>query len=94
LPGKVPQAASAALRSEWIWPGLLLLLGLSIGRRCVGAIIDPQPARIQGAVKFALLSIITLDAAVTLWAAGPYHALAIFLLVIPAIALGKFVYST
>jgi 4-hydroxybenzoate polyprenyltransferase len=94
LPGRVPQSARAVFAREWIWPLLLVLLALSIGRRCVAAIFDPQPARIQGAVKFALLSIITLDAAVALWAAGPYHALAIFLLVIPAMALGKFVYST
>lgn len=94
VPGLVKQAPHVQLAADWMWPLLLAMLGLSIGRHCVNAIIDPQPAKVQAAVKFAILSIITLDAAVTLYVAGPQHALMVFLLVVPALALGRFVYST
>jgi 4-hydroxybenzoate polyprenyltransferase len=76
------------------WPVLLLLLGLSIGRHAAFAIGDPRPELVQRSVKFSLLSIITLDAAVTLYIAGPPHALCVFALVLPAMALGRWVYST
>jgi hypothetical protein len=76
------------------WPILLLVLGLSVGRHCVNAIGDPTPQKVQMAVKFALLSIITFDAAVTLWAAGPPYALGIFALVVPTMLLGRFISAT
>lgn len=82
------------INEGWIWPALLLMLGLSIGRHCIYAIMDPQPMKVQNAVKFAILSVITLDAAVTLYVAGPTHALIVFALVVPAMALGRIVYST
>lgn len=94
VPQYIAQARNVQLAADWMWPLLLVMLGLSIGRHCVNAIIDPQPAKVQAAVKFAILSIITLDAAVALYVAGPQHALAIFLLVVPALLLGRFVYST
>lgn len=93
-PSVVPPSPRVQLSAEWMWPLLLVMLGLSIGRHCVAAIADPQPQKVQAAVKFAILSIITLDAAVTLYVAGPQHALVVFLLVLPALALGRFVYST
>jgi 4-hydroxybenzoate polyprenyltransferase len=77
-----------------MWPLLLLVLGLSIGRHAVNAIIDPQPARVQAAVKFAILSIISLDAAVVLYSAGPGFAICVCVLVVPAMLLGQWVYST
>jgi 4-hydroxybenzoate polyprenyltransferase len=80
--------------APWMWPLLLLMLGVSIGRHCLMAIADPDPRRVQIAVKFAILSIITLDAAVTLYAVGPTFALIVFLLVVPAMTLGRWVYST
>lgn len=94
----VPQHVQPQPRFEfpapWMWPLLLFMLGLSIGRHCLMAIADPDPRRVQMAVKFAILSIITLDAAVTLYAAGPNYALVVFVLVVPAMALGRWVYST
>lgn len=82
------------MQQPWVWPALLLMLTISIGRHAVHAVIDPSPQKVQWAVKFAILSIITLDAAVTLIGAGPVYALGIFLLVLPMLALGKVVYST
>lgn len=92
-PQYVKKAANIQMET-WMWPLLLLMLGLSIGRHCIAAIVDPQPRKVQAAVKFAILSIITLDAAVTLYVAGPVYGLGVFALVIPAMALGRFVYST
>lgn len=76
------------------WPVLLLVLGLSVGRHCVNAIGDPTPQKVQMAVKFALLSIITFDAAVAFWAAGPVYALGIFALVVPTMLLGRVISAT
>jgi 4-hydroxybenzoate polyprenyltransferase len=76
------------------WPLLLLLLALSIGRHSAYAIADPQPAYVQRSIKFAILSIITLDAALTLYLAGPPYGMAVFALMIPALVLGQWVYST
>jgi 4-hydroxybenzoate polyprenyltransferase len=76
------------------WSLLLLLLGLSIGRHAAYAIADPRPEYVQRSVKFSILSIITLDAAVALYIAGPPYALCVFALVLPAMALGRWVYST
>jgi 4-hydroxybenzoate polyprenyltransferase len=94
IDGKVPTGQELPLHRGLLWPALLVVLAATIGRHCVNAIVDPQPRRIQTAVKFAILCIITLDAAVTLWAAGPFAALAVFLLVVPMMAAGWFVYST
>jgi len=94
IDGQVPTGPELPLHRGLLWPALLVVLAASIGRHCVNAIVDPQPRRIQSAVKFAILCIITLDAAITLWAAGPFAALAVFLLVVPMLAAGWFVYST
>ena len=45
-----------SMGTVWMWPLLLLMLGLSIGRHCIAAIVDPQPRKVQAAVKFAILS--------------------------------------
>jgi hypothetical protein len=93
---RFPELASPRFffREAWLWPALLMLLTVSIGRHCLNAIMNPEPQRVQMAVKFAILSLISLDAAVTLHAAGPFHALVVFALMLPALALGQWVYST
>jgi hypothetical protein len=73
---------------------LFALLFASILRRATVAISDPQPDNVQVTVKHALLSIIIFDAAVTTLVAGPAAGLSIAALSIPAILLGRWVYST
>jgi 4-hydroxybenzoate polyprenyltransferase len=92
--GRILPPGQLVMQRDWLWPALLLMLAISIGRHCVNAISSPSQAKVQWAVKFALLSIITLDAAVALLGAGPLYALGIFALVVPMMALGRFVYST
>jgi 4-hydroxybenzoate polyprenyltransferase len=93
-PDMIPPAPNFAIQGTWVWPALLVMLVISVGRHCLTAIADPEPRRIQLAVKFALLCIITFDAAVALWSAGPYVGLAVFALIAPMLILGRIVYST
>ena len=76
------------------WPGLLCLLTVVLLRRCVLAIADPQPRRVQAAVKLSILSLVLLDAAVAMLVSPWYCALAVLALLIPTLFLGRWVYST
>jgi 4-hydroxybenzoate polyprenyltransferase len=88
----------------WMWAGeiqpaalvlLVVAIALTVDRRIVNSIIDPSPARVQGAVKLMLLSIITLDATAVLASSGNIMlAIATALLVLPAIIFGRWIYLT
>jgi 4-hydroxybenzoate polyprenyltransferase len=75
----------------WLLLGLLMVTVL---RRALSAVMDPSPERVQVAVKHSILSLIWLDAATTLAVAPPVYAVAIAALLIPALLLGRWVYST
>ncbi len=77
-----------------IWPALLLLLMLPVGRQVVAAILQPTPSRVQYAVKQAIGALILLDAAVCLATVGIPAALAVLSLMIPMIILGRWIEST
>ena len=76
------------------WWLLLGLLSFSIGRRCLAAVSDPVPRKVQAAVKHAILSLIVLDASVVLAVVGPFGAVCVLALLIPTLLLGRWVYST
>lgn len=82
------------LRGELIWPTLLVLLMISVTRRCVTAIIDPIAGNVQTAVKHCIMTLIILDAAVILAIAGPLFAIPVLALIVPSLLLGKWIYST
>jgi 4-hydroxybenzoate polyprenyltransferase len=89
------EVRGAAFRQQPLYVVLFFgLFGFPIVRRVVAAIFNPSPQLVQGAVKHALLSIIVLDAAVTLLVAPPGCGLAIAALLLPAMLLGRWVYST
>ena len=88
-----PPGFRPALPERW-WLLMLALLGLPIARRCVMTIADPVPERVQAAVKQCLLSIIVLDAAVTFVVGNWYDAVIVLSLLVPAVLLGRWVYST
>jgi 4-hydroxybenzoate polyprenyltransferase len=90
----VGEIAGAQPMTPGWWALLLVMLLFTILRRSFSAALNPSPAAVQMAVKQALLSIIMLDAAATLMVRGPYWALAIVVLLVPSIVLGKWVYST
>lgn len=66
----------------------LLLIGLIVFPiliRGVRAAIHPEPAVIQQLIRAGVLTLIPISGAIALLPAGPYAALSLFLLVIPAI---------
>ncbi len=75
----------------WLMLGLLLAAVL---RRAIAAAFDGSAPLVQGAVKHAILSMILFDAAVAATSGPLVCAIAIVLLLGPALLLGKWVYST
>lgn len=82
------------VEGELWWIFLMAALAFTILRRCGAAISDPTPWKVQMAVKHSILSIIVLDAAVTLEVCHWYHALGVLSLLIPSLVLGKWINST
>lgn len=73
---------------------LLALLMATVLRRCGAAAADPIPEKVQAAVKHSILSLIWLDAATAAATSGPAYGVAIAVLLLPALLLGRWVYST
>jgi 4-hydroxybenzoate polyprenyltransferase len=73
---------------------LLALLMFGVARRGTVAGLDPTPEKVQAAVKLSILSLIWLDATMTVAVSGPAAGVAIAALLIPALILGRWVYST
>ena len=81
------------LAKDWLWPVIVALLAMPIVRRCLRAVMNPTPRRVQDAVKLCIFSLILLDAAVCLAMRGPI-GIGIAALLIPSWLLGRWVYST
>jgi 4-hydroxybenzoate polyprenyltransferase len=75
----------------WI---LLALLMVTVLRRAGTAVLEPSPQRVQMAVKHSILSLIWLDAAIVSATAPLAYALLVAALLVPALFLGWWVYST
>lgn len=73
---------------------LFAVLALPMARRALLAISDPQPANVQAMIKHCILSLIMLNAAITMLTSGPMPGLCIAALLIPSLLLGRWVYST
>jgi len=73
---------------------LLALLMFGVGRRGIVAAQDPIPPKVQAAVKLSILSLIWLDATMAVAVSGPAAGVAIAALLIPALLLGRWIYST
>jgi 4-hydroxybenzoate polyprenyltransferase len=69
------------------WYLLWGVLALITARRCVLAIAEPAPARVQAAVRHCVHSIIVLDAGVCVGYAGPFWGLAVLVLLFPTLLL-------
>lgn len=76
------------------WYILMGLLALVIGWRFVRAVVEPRPLYVQVAVRLAILSIVILDMAAVYAARGAAAAIAVMLLLVPAMLLGQWVEST
>jgi 4-hydroxybenzoate polyprenyltransferase len=78
----------------WYWTLAWLLLAVLISAPFVRALANPRPENVQRAVKSGILSIIVLDAVIAFAVSGPFAAIGILLLLVPAIVLGRWIYST
>ncbi len=76
------------------WGLLMLLLAAHVAWHCASAVMDPFPRQVQSAVKACILSLVALDAAVCAAVRGPYPALAILALLLPAVLLGRWIRLT
>ena len=79
--------------SPWYFPVLLVGFGFLVGVPLVAAIQQPDPKRVQTAVKRCILGLVVLDAVLATAFVG-VPGLIILLLLPPALWLGKWVYST
>ena len=91
-PSSGPLPPGRIVGAQYGW--LLLLVGGVVGARCLRAIANPTPAKVQIAIKIAILSLIWLDAAIALRVSSFQDALCIALLIVPALLIGRAVYST
>jgi 4-hydroxybenzoate polyprenyltransferase len=80
--------------SQTGWYLLWSALGLIIARRCVMAVFEPSPQRVQAAVRHCVHSIIVLDAAVCVGYASPYWGFAVLLLLFPTMILTMWLNAT
>ncbi|MFM9068090.1 MAG: UbiA family prenyltransferase [Planctomycetota bacterium] len=81
-------------RAEMFWPALLSMLFLPIAKRCLAAVMNPTPQRVQAAIKNCIASLIILDASICLAAGSREWSLVTVALIVPMLLLGRWVYST
>jgi 4-hydroxybenzoate polyprenyltransferase len=77
-----------------VWTSIWITIAGFIGWRFFIAIVHPEPTLVQAAVKSGILSIILLDATIVTAFYGIVPGLAVVSLLVPAIVLGRWVYST
>jgi 4-hydroxybenzoate polyprenyltransferase len=76
------------------WYALWGALALIIGRRCLMALFEPSPERVQSAVRNCVQSIIVLDAAVCVGYVSPYWGFAVLSLLVPTFLLTMWLNAT
>jgi 4-hydroxybenzoate polyprenyltransferase len=76
------------------WKLFWSILAALIAWRCVRAIVHPQPALVQRAVRHAIHALIVIDAALCCGAQGLPWALTILMLIVPTLALAIRIEST
>lgn len=80
-------------RGSSLYLYMLVALGFWVGVPVSKAIAQPAPAHVQAGVKRAIFGLVLLDATLGVALAGPM-GLIILLLLIPALYLGRWIYST
>jgi 4-hydroxybenzoate polyprenyltransferase len=94
FPTLCPTAFVYLIEPHSYWPLALLVMSIWILRPCLAAIANPGPQQVQSAVKSCIVSLIVLDATVTLLICPPVYGVAVIALLIPMLLLGRWVYST
>lgn len=77
-------------------PLLFALVGVVVVRRCIDAIIRPEPQQVQRAIKQSILSLILFNASVCLAVAPdrPYYGMLVLALLGPTLFLGRWIAAT
>jgi 4-hydroxybenzoate polyprenyltransferase len=88
LPANLPAGTTTS-----VYPYALAAMACWIGLPVWEALRRPTPTRVQAAVKRAIFGLVAFDAVLASVFAGP-AALMLFLLVIPGLILGRWLYST
>lgn len=83
-----------ATNSVYLWYLLWGAIAIIISRRCLVAILEPTPPRVQAAVRHCVQSIIVLDAALCVGYASAYWGFAILALLIPTYLLTQWLNAT
>ena len=89
-----PVGTRMGLAPNTSYPFAIALLALPWARRAILSLRSPSPSAIQMAVKQAILSIIFFDAILAAQFCGPWPAIIICSLIIPATILGRRLRST
>jgi 4-hydroxybenzoate polyprenyltransferase len=76
------------------WTILMAVLAALIGVRCLRAVAEPVPYRVQMAVKQCILSLVILDAAACFLVRGVPGAVVVLLFLVPTVVLGEWIKST
>ncbi len=83
------------LEIQWLgWLLLWVTLGLIIARRCVLALLDPSPRRVQAAVRHCVQSVIVLDAVVCAGYVGTFWGFVVLTFLIPTYLLTMWLNAT
>lgn len=90
----IDEASRALFVDQTRWLLVWSLLGAMIAWRCLAAVFDPSPGRVQYAVKNCIFSLIVLDAVIVYGARGLPWAVVVLLLLFPTMYLGRWIYST
>lgn len=88
----LPVVADAGVTAP-LFPYLLVALGFFVGVPICQAINVPAPSRVQTAVKRSILGLVVLDAVLATALAGTMGVV-ILILLLPAMYLGRWIYST
>jgi 4-hydroxybenzoate polyprenyltransferase len=83
-----------ALRDEWVFPMLIVLVSLPLVRRAIASVKSLAPNYVQAAIKQSIATLLMLDASAALAFSGPFDGLMICALFIPWILLGRWYAST
>ncbi|MCE9528748.1 MAG: UbiA family prenyltransferase [Planctomycetales bacterium] len=92
LRAQQPNFGGNATFAFWLLLSVMFLVGQ---RRCLEAVLNPEPQFVQAAIKQCIFSLILFDAAVTTFGTGRVEfGVGIALLLAPTMLLGRWVYST
>ncbi|MCA9188354.1 MAG: UbiA family prenyltransferase [Planctomycetales bacterium] len=88
-------ASELTMGEPWLWTLIIAMLAFTIVWVCYVALGDPTAKQVQLAVKQSILSLIVIDAAIVMATCTHFvWTLVVLMLLLPAMFLGRLMYST